>query len=577
MKTNDWIGKSLAGRYKIEELMGQGGMSAVYKANDPNLKRVVAIKLIHEHLSSDPGFVSRFEEEAAAVAQLRHPNIVQVFDFNVEDGTYYMVMEFIPGETLQAQLKRLNEVGRTMQIEDVVEYMIDTCEASDYAHDRGLIHRDIKPANIMLSVQKQAILMDFGIAKIIGGQQHTATGAVVGTAQYMSPEQIKGEQLDRRSDIYSLGVTLFEMVSGHPPYEADSAMTLMMMHINDPVPDVKQLNPDIPPKLVDVINKALAKSKEDRFQTAGEMAGALRGVMGLPSEVPPAAAAAAAVDATVIEEALPDIEEPEPEASQPADATVVEAAVVAGATQAAQQAAQPEVQPEVQQGTAEPVSQPPPSPPTTPPPPTTEAGGGIFGIKPLYLIIGGVVLIGIILAIVFGSSLFGGGSGDGLPAAQASPTEVEAVVEVTPSPTSIPTETPTLAPPTATFTPTLTSTITLTPTQTVPPGIPYVRINDITIDDQSRYVVEYETFEFIEEISSTTLHVHFFFDTVPPEEAGYPGGGPWILYGGPRPFTGYTVSAKPAAATEMCALVANPDHSVQMDSGMCFKLPEPEE
>jgi serine/threonine protein kinase len=575
MKTNEWIGKSIAGRYQIEGLMGQGGMSAVYKANDPNLKRVVAVKLIHEHLSSDPGFVGRFEEEAAAIAQLRHPNIVQVFDFDVEEGTYYMVMEFIPGETLQQQLKRLNEVGRSMEIEDVVGYLIDICEASDYAHDRGLIHRDIKPANIMLSVQKQAILMDFGIAKIIGGQQHTATGAVVGTAQYMSPEQIKGEQLDRRSDIYSLGVTLFEMVSGHPPYEADSAMTLMMMHINDPVPDLKQLNPNIPPTLVSVINKALAKTRDDRYQTAGEMAAALRGVLGQPSDAPSAAAAAVLSDATVIEEALPSTEESETAAPSPPDATVVEAAVVAGA---ASQAAQQAVLPDVQQTTAEPATQPPPAPPTTPPPPTAEAAGsdGIFGIKPLYLIIGGVVLIAIILAVVFGSSLFGGGGDDGLPVAVASPTDIE-IVEVTPSPTTIPTDTPTLAPPTETFTPTVSPTITLTPTQTVPPGIPYVRINDITIDDQSRYVVEYETFEYVEEISSSTLHVHFFFDTVPPEQAGSPGSGPWILYGGPRPFTGYTVFAKPPEATEMCALTANPDHSVQMGSGMCFLLPEPAE
>jgi tRNA A-37 threonylcarbamoyl transferase component Bud32 len=575
MKTNEWIGKSLGGRYQIEELMGQGGMSAVYKANDPNLKRMVAVKLIHEHLSTDAGFVSRFEEEAAAIAQLRHPNIVQVFDFNVEDDTYYMVMEFIPGETLQEQLKRLNQAGRNMEIDDVVEYLINICDASDYAHDRGLIHRDIKPANIMLSVQKQAILMDFGIAKIIGGQQHTATGAVVGTAQYMSPEQIKGEQLDRRSDIYSLGVTLFEMISGRPPYEADSAMTLMMMHINDPVPDVKRINPEVSPQLVAVINKALAKSRDDRYQTAGEMAVALRGVLGLPTEVPPAAEAAGAAvlsDATMIEEALPAFEEPEPAAAETPGATVVEAAVVAGVVQQA-------AQPDVQQTTAEPVAQPPTVPPTTPPAPPAEAeaGGGIFGIKPLYLIIGGVVLLVIILAIVFGSSLLGGGGDDGLPVAVASPTEIGEIIESTPSPTSLPTDTPTIAPPTETFTPTVSPTITLTPTQTVPPGIPYVRINDITIDDQNRYVVEYETFEFIEEISSTTLHVHFFFDTVAPEEAGYPGGGPWILYGGPRPFTGYTVSAKPAEAIEMCALVANPNHSVQMSSGMCFKLPEPTE
>jgi serine/threonine-protein kinase len=332
MKTKDWIGKSLSGRYQIEELMGQGGMSAVYKANDPNLKRVVAIKLIHEHLSEDPGFVSRFEEEAAAIAQLRHPNIVQVFDFNNEEDVYYMVMEFIPGETLQEQLKRLNQSESSMQIEGVVEYMINICEASDYAHDRGLIHRDIKPANIMLSVQKQAILMDFGIAKILGGQQHTATGAVVGTAQYMSPEQIKGEQLDRRSDIYSLGVTLYEMVSGRPPFESDSAMSLMMMHINDPAPDLQEVNPNVSPEMVAVVNKALAKDKENRYQTAGEMAAALKGILGEPAEAPPVVPPIP-TDATMIEEPLPSIEVPEATVVQTPPATIAEAALVSEVVQ----------------------------------------------------------------------------------------------------------------------------------------------------------------------------------------------------------------------------------------------------
>jgi serine/threonine protein kinase len=276
MSSTDWIGKNLSGRYQIQELIGQGGMSAVYKAEDPNLKRVVALKMIHSHLSGDPGFLHRFEEEASAVAQLRHPNIVQVFDFNHEDETYYMVMEFIPGETLHDHLKRLNTAGRRMPVKQVVDYMVNICEAVDYAHDRGLIHRDIKPANINLSVFEQAILMDFGIAKIIGGQQHTATGAVVGTALYMSHEQIKGQEVDRRSDIYSLGVTLFEMVSGHPPFDADSAMTIMMMHVNDPIPDLQEINPDVHPELVAVINKALAKTPEQCYQIAGEMAEALK-------------------------------------------------------------------------------------------------------------------------------------------------------------------------------------------------------------------------------------------------------------------------------------------------------------
>ena len=273
-----WTGKKLSNRYVIDEMLGQGGMSAVYKASDPNLKRVVAVKMIHPHLSSDPDFVQRFEQEAAAVAQLRHHGIIQVYDFNQDDDVYYMVLEFVPGETIQDHLKRLNESGRRLSIANAVTYMAGVCDAVDYAHQRGMIHRDIKPANLMLNPQGEVILMDFGIAKIVGGTQHTATGAVVGTAMYMSPEQIRGEQPDRRSDIYSLGVTLFEMVGGQPPFQADSAMTLMMMHVNDPVPDPRKLNPEVPDDLVAVINKALAKDPNDRYQTAAQMASALRNI-----------------------------------------------------------------------------------------------------------------------------------------------------------------------------------------------------------------------------------------------------------------------------------------------------------
>lgn len=609
MNENDWIGKSLAGRYHIEELLGQGGMSAVYKAQDPNLKRVVAVKMIHSHLSSDPGFVSRFEEEATSIAQLRHPNIVQVYDFNVEDEIYYMVMEFIPGETLQDHLKRLNDVDRRMPLEDVVNYMVNVCEAADYAHDRGMIHRDIKPANVMLSVFEQAILMDFGIAKIIGGQQHTATGAVVGTALYMSPEQIKGQQIDRRSDIYSLGVTLFEMVSGRPPFKADSAMTLMMMHVNDPVPNLQDLYPDVPAEMVAVINKALDKKPENRFQNAGEMATALNNLIGKPAVAPPVTESDS-LGATIVEDSQPELEVPEATALAAAAASttvdpkveVPEETVLAAA--AAETAAEPEAEvqeetalaaaaaaattiepeqivqealPEAQEASAAPASAP------TPPSKAEESTGlpVIGNIKPLYLAIGGGVILLIVIGIIFGGSLFsgsspGGDGGEGVPIAGASPTENPEVVAVldTEAPTITPTETATLAPPTETPTPTTVPTSTQIPTETVPPGIPFTRITDITINDQNRYEIAYETFEFTEEISSTTLHVHFFFNTVPPENAGVPGSGPWILYGGPRPFTGYAPADRPAEATQMCILVANPDHSIQMNSGNCFDLPD---
>jgi eukaryotic-like serine/threonine-protein kinase len=283
-----WIGRTLSNRYHIDALLGQGGMSAVYKATDPNLKRVVAIKLIHSHLSTDPSFVQRFESEASAVASLRHPNIVQVFDFNNDNGTYYMVLEFIPGETLQDRLKRLAENDRKLSLAEALKFTLNISDAVGYAHQRGMVHRDIKPANIMLDTQGQAILMDFGIVKIFGGDSHTSTGAVVGTARYMSPETIRGEVADNRSDIYSLGVALYEMLSGRPPFMADSAMTLMMMHLNDPVPDVRGFRPDIHPDIVAILGKCLAKDREKRYQSAAELSAELKRAIGLLEDQPTA-------------------------------------------------------------------------------------------------------------------------------------------------------------------------------------------------------------------------------------------------------------------------------------------------
>ncbi len=278
MSRPNWIGQTLGGRYKIESLLGQGGMSAVYQGTDPNLRRTVAIKLIHGHLTGDPEFVRRFETEAAAVAQLRHPNIIQVYDFNHDDGTYYMVLEYLPGETLHSRLRRLGQSGQALPAPEALAIATSIAEAIDYAHKRGLLHRDIKPANIMLNPSGDAVLMDFGVAKILGGASHTATGAVVGTAQYISPEQVLGQQPTERSDIYSLGVTLFEMIVGRAPFEADSAMTLMLKHVNEPVPNIKDLKPETPAGLVAVVERAMAKYPAQRYQSAGEMAQALRAV-----------------------------------------------------------------------------------------------------------------------------------------------------------------------------------------------------------------------------------------------------------------------------------------------------------
>jgi serine/threonine protein kinase len=276
MDTTNLEGQTLGGRYQIASLIGRGGMAAVYKAHDPNLRRHVAIKVIHSHLSNNPDFVRRFEEEAAAVARLRHPNIVQVFDFNHENGLYYMVMEFITGETLQTHLKRLRENDQRMRVEQSLNIAADICAAAEEAHRHGLIHRDIKPANVMLAVNGNAVLMDFGVARILGGAYRTITGSVLGTAMYMAPEQIQGYHVDARADIYSIGVMLFEMLGGRPPFEADSAMTVMMMHLNDPVPDIRRLQPETPPIVVELIDRALAKKPELRFQNSGEMGISLR-------------------------------------------------------------------------------------------------------------------------------------------------------------------------------------------------------------------------------------------------------------------------------------------------------------
>ena len=543
-----WIGRTLSGRYKIEALLGQGGMSAVYKAMDPNLKRVVAIKLIHPHLSSDPSFVLRFESEASAVASLRHPNIVQVYDFNNDAGVYYMVLEFIPGETLQDRMHRLSDTGRPLSLQDALKFTINICDAVGYAHQRGMVHRDIKPANIMLDTQGQAILMDFGIVKILGGDSHTSTGAVVGTARYMSPEIIRGEVADHRSDIYSLGVTLYEMLSGRPPFVADSAMTLMMMHLNDPVPDVRDFRKDAPPELAEILEKSLAKDRNDRYLSAAEMAADLRRALaymgGQPTSIrpkPTAQPAATIVEvptvqpATTVErsEAVP---QPVP---KPVAQTVVEPVPAAGSQSQPLPAASS-------------VSAPPVSRPAVPRQTILAIGGGLAAL----LCIGVVFVIGNRVLANIGSP------------ATNTPTQTIALA----TDTSAATEAAVVL---ASETPAFTETPAETPTPevTATPEGPYVAITDIQVQG-NLYAVDYVVGNFPEEAN---LHVHIFFDTVPPEQAGSPASGPWKLtygvYGDP-PFTQYGIANRPAGATQMCSLVANPDHSVILGTGNCVDLPQ---
>ncbi|MCB0167264.1 MAG: SUMF1/EgtB/PvdO family nonheme iron enzyme, partial [Anaerolineae bacterium] len=272
----DWIGQTIGNRYKVESFIGQGGMSSVFKAVDPNLSRLVAIKIIHPHLSNDPQFLRRFEHEAAAVARLRHPNIIQVYDFNHENNVYYMVMEYVPGQDLKEQLKALSSKHQRLPLTETIRIMGAVCEAVSYAHEQNMIHRDLKPANIMLTQQGQPILTDFGVAKMLDGLDQTVTGAIIGTAKYLSPEQAKGERPDERSDVYSLGVMLYEMVAGRPPFDADTTVAVLMKHVNEPVPDIRHIQSDIPEALVRIIEKALDKDKNKRYQSAIQLAVALK-------------------------------------------------------------------------------------------------------------------------------------------------------------------------------------------------------------------------------------------------------------------------------------------------------------
>lgn len=250
-------------------------MSSVYRANDPNLRRKVAVKIIHQHLTDNKEFIERFEQEAAVIAQLRHPNIVQVHDFNHEGEIYFMVMEYVPGDTLGKRLEALKGAGMRLPLNDTIRILTTICDAVDYAHQRRMIHRDLKPANVMLNLLNEPVLMDFGIAKIVGGRSHTATGAAMGTAAYMSPEQVRGEHADHRSDIYSLGIMMYEMLSGETPYHGDSTYQIMLKHINEPLPDIQLVETNTPNSLVNILERSLSKNPDHRFQTAKEMAAAL--------------------------------------------------------------------------------------------------------------------------------------------------------------------------------------------------------------------------------------------------------------------------------------------------------------
>jgi len=266
---NALIGKSL-GAFRVVDRIGAGGMATVFKAYQPTLDRYVAIKVLPAYHARDPVFVKRFVQEARSVAKLAHPNIVQIYEFAEQDGYTYIVMEYVDGGTLKDRLKK------PLSVLEAADFTIQAAEGLDCAHRNGIIHRDVKPANMLLRKDGHLILSDFGIAKILEGTTNlTRVGTGIGTPQYMSPEQGMGQPVDRRSDIYSLGIVLFHCLTGRVPFTADSPLTITVKHMNEPLPVEKLSAEGVPPPIIQVVQKMTAKQAHERYQSVEALVEAL--------------------------------------------------------------------------------------------------------------------------------------------------------------------------------------------------------------------------------------------------------------------------------------------------------------
>ena len=264
--------KLLGDRYKLGEMIGTGGMADVYIAQDTRLARKVAVKILRSDLARDPSFVSRFRKEALAAAGLNHPGIVAVYDSG-EEPAPYIVMELVSGHTLRELIHK----GERVPLKRALEIGEGILAALEYSHERGIVHRDVKPANVMITDQGDVKVMDFGIARALAdlGATLTSTWNIVGTAQYLSPEQALGEIADLRSDIYSTGCLLYEVLTGHPPFTGETPVSIAYQHVSGKLISPSSLQPDLPAGIDVILNVALAKKPEDRYQSAGLMLGDL--------------------------------------------------------------------------------------------------------------------------------------------------------------------------------------------------------------------------------------------------------------------------------------------------------------
>jgi serine/threonine-protein kinase len=266
-------GEVIAERYELEELVGTGGMSSVYRARDRLLERYVALKVLHPHYAEDEEYVERFRREARSVAQLSHPHIVTVIDRGEDGGQQFIVFEYVDGENL----KQLVERAGPLPIRRAVQLALEIADALAFAHEHGLVHRDVKPQNVLLTPDGDAKVTDFGIARSLDVEHGlTQTGTVLGTSNYLSPEQASGKATTASTDVYSLGVVVYELLTAEVPFPGDNFVAVAMKHINEPAPDLLEKRPDVPLRLAAAVDRAMEKDPERRFATMDEFAAELR-------------------------------------------------------------------------------------------------------------------------------------------------------------------------------------------------------------------------------------------------------------------------------------------------------------
>ncbi|HXS32837.1 MAG TPA: protein kinase [Solirubrobacterales bacterium] len=318
------IGTVLSGRYRLEAKLGSGGMSTVYLARDQTLDRPVAVKVMHREMSEQADQLERFRQEARSVAKFSHPNVVSVIDAGEDGGHPYIVFEYVEGETLKQRISR----NGALEPQEAIAYAIEIARGLSVAHARNMVHRDIKPQNILIDAEGRAKLTDFGISRQLEQDGMTATGRVLGTTDYVAPEQAMGRKVDPRTDIYSLGVVLYEMLVGQVPFAADSQVGVAMKHVNEELPDVQRRRPDVSAAVALVVERSTAKDPAERYQQVGEMIDDLSTAL----EVEAARAGSTTGEATSVLDAVPPPKRTLSSRARWSWAAIVGLLLVAGAT-----------------------------------------------------------------------------------------------------------------------------------------------------------------------------------------------------------------------------------------------------